>query len=150
MGSWKDYILQSRTYVCVCVCLHACVLSCSVVSDSFMKTPQTIACQVPLSRGFFREEYCSQLPFPSPGDLPDPGVTPASLHCRQTLYQLSHQGSLPRILGEGYTWLSLIKQRVASGHGWTVDPIVNTVTALEVKFEKQSSRNEVASMESEG
>ena len=60
--------------MCVCVCLHACVLSCSVVSDSFMKTPQTIACQVPLSRGFFREEYCSQLPFPSPGDLPDPGI----------------------------------------------------------------------------
>ena len=38
----------------------------------------TIACQVPLCLGFFREEYWSGLPFPSPGDLPDPGIKPGS------------------------------------------------------------------------
>ena len=37
-------------------------------------TPWTIACQAPLSVGFPRQEYWSGLPFPSPGDLPDPGV----------------------------------------------------------------------------
>ena len=37
-----------------------------------------IACQAPLSMGFPRQEYCSGLPFPSPGDLPDPGFEPAS------------------------------------------------------------------------
>jgi len=29
--------------------------------------------------GFFRQEYCSGAPFPTPGDLPDPGIKPASL-----------------------------------------------------------------------
>ena len=33
-----------------------------------------MAHQAPLSTGFFRQEYCSGLPFPSPGDLPDPGI----------------------------------------------------------------------------
>ena len=37
-------------------------------------TPSTIACQAPLSMGFSRQEYWSGLPFPSPGDLPDPGI----------------------------------------------------------------------------
>ena len=34
----------------------------------------TVALQAPLSMGFSRQEYCSGLPFPSPGDLPDPGT----------------------------------------------------------------------------
>ena len=36
----------------------------------------TVACQVPLSMGFFRPEYLSGLPFPSPGDLLNPGIEP--------------------------------------------------------------------------
>ena len=48
------------------------------MSDSLV-TPWTIAHQFPLSMGFFRQEYWSGLPFPSPGDLPDPGIKPASL-----------------------------------------------------------------------
>ena len=39
----------------------------------------TIACQAPLSIGFSRQEYWSGLPYPPPGDLPDPGVEPTSL-----------------------------------------------------------------------
>ena len=50
--------------------------SCWVVSDS--ATPWTVACQVPLSMGFPRQEYCSGLPFPFSGDLPNPGFEPAS------------------------------------------------------------------------
>ena len=38
----------------------------------------TVACQAPLSMGFSRQEYWSGLPFPSPGDLPDPGFEPGS------------------------------------------------------------------------
>ena len=38
----------------------------------------TVACQAPLSMGFSRQEYWSGLPFPSPGDLPDPGIEPGS------------------------------------------------------------------------
>ena len=41
--------------------------------------PWTVACQAPLSVGFSRQEYWSALPFPSPGDLPDPGIEPGSL-----------------------------------------------------------------------
>ena len=41
-------------------------------------TPGTIAHQAPLSMGFPRQEYWSGLTFPSPGDLPDPGIKPES------------------------------------------------------------------------
>ena len=41
-------------------------------------TPWTVALQAPLPMGFSRQEYWNRLPFPSPGDLPDPGVEPAS------------------------------------------------------------------------
>ena len=41
-------------------------------------TPWTVACQAPLSVGFSRQEYWSGLPFPSPGDLPNPGIEPRS------------------------------------------------------------------------
>ena len=42
-------------------------------------TPWTVAYQAPLSVGFSREEYWSGLPFPSPGDLPNPETEPMSL-----------------------------------------------------------------------
>ena len=41
-------------------------------------TPWTVARQAPLSMGFSRQEYWSGLPFPSPGDLPNPGIEPES------------------------------------------------------------------------
>ena len=41
--------------------------------------PMTVALQVSLSMGFSRQEYWSGLPFPPPGDLPDPGIEPMSL-----------------------------------------------------------------------
>ena len=40
--------------------------------------PWTVACQAPLSMAFSRQEYWGGLPFPSPGDLPDPGIKPRS------------------------------------------------------------------------
>ena len=39
----------------------------------------TVAHEAPLSTGFSRQEYYSGLSFPSPGDLPDPGIEPTSL-----------------------------------------------------------------------
>ena len=41
-------------------------------------TPWTVAYQVPPSMGFSKQEYWNGLPFPSPGDLPDPGIEPGS------------------------------------------------------------------------
>ena len=46
------------------------------MSDSL--TPRTVAYQAPLSMGFSRQKYWSELPFPSPEDLPDPGIEPGS------------------------------------------------------------------------
>ena len=48
-------------------------------------TPWTVAYQDPPSMGFSRQEYWSGLPFPSPGDLPDPGIKLGLLHSRQML-----------------------------------------------------------------
>ena len=65
----KKLILTDKTIMCVCV------LSSLVMSDSL----QPHAFQAPLSMGFSRQEYWSQQPVPSPGDLPEPGIKPTSL-----------------------------------------------------------------------
>ena len=54
--------------------------SLSLVAKSCLTlaTPWTVARQAPLSMGFPGEEYWSGLPFPSPGDLLDPGIEPES------------------------------------------------------------------------
>ena len=41
-------------------------------------TPWTVAHQAPLSMGLLRQEYWSGLPFPTPGDLPEPGIEPTT------------------------------------------------------------------------
>ena len=46
--------------------------SCSVLPGSV--TLWTVACQAPLLLRFFKQEYWSGLPFPSPGDRPDPRI----------------------------------------------------------------------------
>ena len=66
-------------------------------------TVWTLACQISLSMGFPRQEYWSGLPFPSPRDLPYPGIKPISPALQMDLL-LSHQGSLLIILGSSYKW----------------------------------------------
>ena len=53
-----------------------------------------VAHQAPLSLGVPRQEYWSGLPFPSPGDLPDPGIAPASPALQADSLPLCHLGSL--------------------------------------------------------
>ena len=62
--------------------------SCLTLCD-----PMDCSCQAPLPMGFSRQEYWSELPSPSPGALPNPGISLGLLHCRQTPYCLNHQGS---------------------------------------------------------
>ena len=65
------------------------------MSDS--ETLRTAAHQAPLSMGFSRREYCSGLPCPPPGGLPDPGMkpgSPVSRTGRWVLYHQRHLGSL--------------------------------------------------------
>ena len=59
-------------------------------------TPWTIARQAPLSMEFSRQEYWGGLPFPSPGDLPNPGIEPTPLESpalQVDSFPLSHWGS---------------------------------------------------------
>ena len=60
-------------------------------------TPRTAAHQAPLSMQFSRQEYWSGLPFPTPGDHPDPGIEPKSNWQPDSL-PLSHLGSLNVII----------------------------------------------------
>ena len=87
---------RERDRVSLCVCAIGCykLMVISVVLPSFFvhesesEAAQScptlcnrmdyIACQAPPSMGFSRPEYWSGLPFPSPGDLPDPGIKPRS------------------------------------------------------------------------
>ena len=71
----KYKAIPMKMPLCVCVCVSVCTLN----RVQLFATLWTVACQAPLSMEFPRQEYWSGLPFPSPGDLPDPGIEPASL-----------------------------------------------------------------------
>ena len=68
-----------------------CVLSCCHVW--LFVILQTVAPQALLSTGFSRQEYCTGLPCPHPGDLPNPGIEPASRALQVDSLLLSHWGS---------------------------------------------------------
>ena len=65
--------------VCVRVCVCACVHSVSLVQ--LFVAPWTVAHKTPLSMEFSRQEHWSGLPFPPPGDLPNPGIKLSFLMC---------------------------------------------------------------------
>ena len=66
------------------------MLSHSVVSDPLQLYGLPAAHQVPLSMGFSSQKYWSRLPFPTPQDLPDPGIKPAYLVLQVNSLLLSH------------------------------------------------------------
>ena len=87
--------------VCVCVCVCVCVYgSGAFVSKSCLTlvTLWTVARQALLSMGFSRQEYWSGLPFPPPGDLPDPRMESTS--------PALQQGSLHKYNIHTYIYLS--------------------------------------------
>ena len=67
------------------------VCCCSVAKSDFPVTPQIAACQAPPPMGFPRQEYWSGLPFPFPGDVPDPGIEPTSPTLQANPLPLSHK-----------------------------------------------------------
>ena len=83
-------ILNLWAYFPLCCCCLATKSYLTLVS------PQTVACQALLFRGFSRQEYWIGLPFPSPADLSDPGIKPmflASPALQADSAPLSHLGS---------------------------------------------------------
>ena len=74
-------------------------------------TPGTAAHQPPLSMEFSRQQYRSGLPFPSLGDLPDPGIELRSPALQGILYCLNHQGSLKEDVHRLYALATLFHTR---------------------------------------
>ena len=80
-----EYILANFKRQNICLNLFLCVCLCSDMSDFFV-TPWTIAHWAPLSMGVSRQEYWSGLPFPTPGDLPNPGIEPVPTALADTFF----------------------------------------------------------------
>ena len=70
----------------------------SLTRVQLFATPGTVAYQAPLSMGFSRQEYWSGLPFPSPGELPDPGIKPRSPALQEDALSSEPQGGHYTIL----------------------------------------------------
>ena len=66
-------------YVCVCVCVCVCVFSVAQTCLTLCGPMDCVAQQAPLLKEFSRQEYCSAMPFLTPGDLPNPGIEPCPL-----------------------------------------------------------------------
>ena len=89
---------ESVLYIILCILLVViyCVCAWSLSRVQFFATTWVAAHQAPLSLGFSRQEYCSGLPCPPPGYLPDPGVEPAppaSPALQANSLPLTHPGS---------------------------------------------------------
>ena len=79
----ERYLESNYIYLCVCMLSHIWLFA----------TPWIIACQASLFMEFLRQEYWSGLPFPSSGDLPNPGIKPESPALQMDSLLLSHWGS---------------------------------------------------------
>ena len=82
-GKWQADFFNTSLFPCVLrivtgTNLSKCVSAQSLSRVHLFATPWTVTCQTPLSMGFPRQEYWSGLTFPSPRDLPNPGIEPMS------------------------------------------------------------------------
>ena len=107
MDEFSNYIL-----------LWLAVYACMVNHIWLFVTPWTIACQAPLSMGFSRKEYCSGLPFLSPGDLPNPWMEPGSpaLQVDSFFFFWSWVLALITFAGRFFTAEPLGKPKISESH----------------------------------
>ena len=75
MDHREPHVLLVKAHSRVTLSVHAC----SVSRVSLFVTLWTVACQAPLSTGFYRQEKWSGLPCPPLGDLPNPGMEASTL-----------------------------------------------------------------------
>ena len=130
------------------------------MSDA-LGTPWTVAYQASPSMGFSRQGYWSGLPFPSPGDLPDPGINPGSfaleadsltseppgkpiLSCRQTLLPSELPGkSLVVSISKGFTGGSLVKNLPNNRRHWFAlyqeDPLAKEMATHSIVLAREIS-----------
>ena len=76
----RDITLSTKVHLVKAMVFPAVMYGCESwnIKKADSVIPWTIVYQASLSMGFSRQEYWSGLPFPSPGDLPDPGIEPRS------------------------------------------------------------------------
>ena len=108
----KFYMIQSIRHWSV-------VVSHWVMPNSFV-TPWTVAHQTPLSMGFSREEYWSELPLPSPGDLPNPGIKVASPELEGWFFTTEPPGNTSVVF-----YLKIISLLAAPLHQWVENILIN-------------------------
>ena len=114
--------------------------SCSVVYDSLQS--HWLAYQAPPSMEFSKQQYWSELPFPAPGDNPNPGIEPRTPALQADVYHLRYQGV--------FIW-SCKKQRFFLSSIWVslycVPPLkasinlIRQVTNVDSKYEKRSAKS---------
>ena len=73
-GTVNENKIAYKSTACSWLNVHTCVCSVTQSCLKHFATPWTVACQAPQSMGFPRQEYWDGLPFPTPGDLPNPGI----------------------------------------------------------------------------
>ena len=114
MFSWACWVLEYLTlwsvyskhfvhFLDYCISFYHLLFNRTVVSDSF-GTPWAVTHKAPLSVGFPRQEYWSGLPFPSPGDFPNPGIELGS-PALQAFFTTKPPGKpqcLPLVYGKPY------------------------------------------------
>ena len=97
-------------------------MKCSSLSHvQLFSTPQTVTHQAPLSMGFPGQEYWSELSFPSPGDLPDPGIKPRS----------------PVLQGRFFIFLATREAQV-EGKGKSIKKVLPNESSPKLQCEKKS------------
>ena len=115
-----EHSLSDQT-ICVCVCVRTCVFvcihsvaqSCLILCDPIW----TVAHQAPLSMEFSRQDYCSGWPFPSPRDLPDPGIKSVSPVLSGIVFTTAPPGTPEQTVGRApnsYTALKKISEHAIS------------------------------------
>ena len=101
--------------------VHVCMRSCCSRVQLFV-TAWTVARQAPLSMGIFRQEYCSGLLYPPPGDLPNPGIESTSLVPPALAGGFFTKSTTWEVPMNGYRFnknqFSGISQMVAKGFCW--------------------------------
>ena len=99
-------ILQvlAQTFDSCVLCVYVLALSCLTLYDPMDQAPQ--------SMGFFRQEYWSGLPFPPPGDLPNPGIEPASPALTGRFFTTEPPGKHPMWFGFGQ--MNLVQRNLST------------------------------------
>ena len=107
---FQMYCKVIQTCVCIYIYIYMYICCFCLVTRSHptLWPPWTVAHQAPLFMGFPRGEYWRGLPFPSPGDLPNPGIKPASSALQAESLPLSQHGN----------WLALLASWCCDAFLW--------------------------------